>query len=535
MLINFPFPSLIACLLTAHFLSGFILLLSRRLYGPFVISFFHLCFYTLFVSVMNQRVAPDLLSLAGLPLLLSVIIFVFYSKNQLLYLVFRLGAATSLLVLLGFYLIPDATRYLSAIFVTANTLYAYVVVRCLIELSSKDQKALILLAETQSLLADRKQVLEETNKKIASGNQELERTNKKISLILDTANDAFVSMDGQGVTLEWNKKAESLFGISRDDAVGNKLNVILIPDTYQQEIENEMSSYSQVSQKYVIDKLIEIKAFRNDGVEFPAEMSLSIFRYEGNYTFNAFIRDISNRKRAEQEIKGKAAELARSNAELEQFAYVASHDLQEPLRMVASYTQLLEKKYSDKLDPQAREFIKYAVDGVMRMQQLIRDLLEYSRVGTRLKELVPVDLQIVLKKVTDNLKIAIEESGTKIIADQLPSVLADETQMIQLIQNLIGNAIKFRKKDLNPIIELKSEKKDHEWIIKIQDNGIGIDTRYKDKIFVIFQRLHTQKQYPGTGIGLAVCKKIVERHGGRIWIESGPEMGTTFFFSLQAV
>lgn len=242
-------------------------------------------------------------------------------------------------------------------------------------------------------------------------------------------------------------------------------------------------------------------------------------------------RDVTTRKRDEEELRRSAQELARSNRELEEFAYVASHDLQEPLRMVASYTQLLERRYREKLDRDADDFIAYAVDGANRMQTLINDLLAYSRVQTRGEPLRPIDFSEVLKEVRDNLRLAIEESGAVVSNGQMPSVMADFSQMVQIFQNLIGNAIKFRGEG-PPEVCVDAERRREQWVFSVRDNGIGIDPWHAERIFVIFQRLHERGKYTGTGIGLAICKKIVERHGGRIWVESKPGEGSTSFFTL---
>ena len=225
------------------------------------------------------------------------------------------------------------------------------------------------------------------------------------------------------------------------------------------------------------------------------------------------------------------ASLVHSNRELEQFAYVASHDLQEPLRAVNSYTQLLARKYEGNLDAKADKYIGYIIEGATRMQQLINDLLEFSRVGTRAKELKPTACEAVLSQVRDNLMVAIAESNAVVTHEPLPTVMGDETQLIQLLQNLISNAIKFRREE-PPRVHVSAVQRENEWAFEVRDNGIGMESEYFERIFMIFQRLHSRSEYPGNGIGLANCKKIVDRHGGCIWVESTPGVGTTFHFTI---
>lgn len=251
-------------------------------------------------------------------------------------------------------------------------------------------------------------------------------------------------------------------------------------------------------------------------------------------------QDITERKRSEQALAEQAhklqqamEELQRSNSELEQFAYVASHDLQEPLRMVASYCQLLQRRYAAKLDGDAHEFIGFAVEGAKRMQSLINDLLLYSRVGTKGKPFVAAPLEQVLTAALANLTVSIEEATAEITHDPLPVVQGDEVQLLQLLQNLLGNALKFRR-ELPVRIHVGAQREGEQWLISVADNGIGIESQYAERIFMIFQRLHTREQYPGTGIGLSVCKKIVERHGGKIWVEPAPTGGSVFKFTMRA-
>lgn len=235
--------------------------------------------------------------------------------------------------------------------------------------------------------------------------------------------------------------------------------------------------------------------------------------------------------RQADELAKLTRELRRSNAELEKFAYVASHDLQEPLNLVSSYVQLLEMRYGDRLDDDAREFIGFAVEGVTHMQRLINDLLAYSRVGSRGQPFAPTSVMAVVRRVEANLQGRIEQSGTMIEYEELPTVMADEIQLMQVFQNLIGNAIKFRG-ETPPVVSVGAERRSVDWLFWVRDNGIGLNPQFAQRIFAIFQRLHTRDEYPGTGIGLAICKRIIERHGGQIWVESTPETGATFYFTL---
>jgi len=236
-------------------------------------------------------------------------------------------------------------------------------------------------------------------------------------------------------------------------------------------------------------------------------------------------------KRANEALDSRAQDLARSNADLEQFAYVASHDLQEPLRMISSYSGLLSQRYKDKLDTDAADFLGYITDGASRMQRLIQDLLAYSRAGSEDSDLVLVDCEEVLARVGSNLRLTIQESNAEVSHDPLPSVHGNFTQLCQLFQNLIGNAVKFRG-DQPPQIHVGVESQGDHWLFSVRDNGIGISLQYKERIFTIFQRLHSKEEYPGTGIGLAICKKIVEKHGGNIYVESETGKGSTFYFTL---
>jgi PAS domain S-box-containing protein len=277
----------------------------------------------------------------------------------------------------------------------------------------------------------------------------------------------------------------------------------------------------------------EKRYLRADGAVIWCEVAVALVRdvYGVPQYEVAIFDEVTDRKKAEARLREAHEELKRSNAELEQFAYVASHDLQEPLRMVASYAQLLGRRYEAKLDGDAREFMAYIVDGASRMKQLIEDLLAYSRVGTKGAEFKRVNAEDALKRALFNLRVAIQEAGAVVTNDPLPTLSGDEVQLGQLLQNLISNALKFRS-DSVPRIHIGVTESAKEYTFEVRDNGIGIEPQYYERIFMVFQRLHNKGEYPGTGIGLAICKKVVERHGGRIWVESRPGAGSSFYFTL---
>ncbi len=280
---------------------------------------------------------------------------------------------------------------------------------------------------------------------------------------------------------------------------------------------------------------LDLMAVRRDGTEFPVEISLSPLEGPDGISVTAAIRDTTERRVAGQQLAAKIVELRHSNEALEQFAHIASHDLQEPLRMVASYTQLIAKRYKGRLDADADEFIGYAVDGTQRMKRLIEDLLLYSRAGKGAPPSDEFSSEEALQAAIENLNFAIRVSQAIVTHDALPRVVGVESQVVQIFQNLIGNAIKYRG-DRTPEVHIAAAvsvgASGQEWVFSVADNGIGIDPKYFDRIFVIFQRLHSRQEYQGTGIGLAICKRILQQQGGRIWVESEPGNGSVFYFSL---
>ena len=367
----------------------------------------------------------------------------------------------------------------------------------------------------------------------ARAEEALRLSEAKFAGIISISSDAIVSVDEAQRIIFYNQGAEQTFGYTADEAMGQPLE-LLIPEAHRPGHADRVREFGRSGVRARrMGERGQISGRRKSGEVFPADASISHLEVEGSRIYTAVLRDVTERVRAEDALAQQAQELARSNAELEQFAYVASHDLQEPLRMVASYTQLLARRYGDRLDEDAHEFIGYAVDGVRRMQSLISDLLAYSRVGSRGVATESVELETVFARTTDVLAAALEESGAEVTHDPLPTVTADPVQLGQVLQNLVGNALKFRG-DAPPRVHVGAERRGAEWLISVRDNGIGIAPEYAQRIFVIFQRLHTRAEYEGTGIGLSICKKIVERHGGRIWVESREGQGSTFYFTLPA-
>lgn len=483
-----------------------------------------------------------------------------------------------------------------------------------------------------------------------------------LQAVCTSAVDALVMIDGEGRAVLWNPAAERMFGYTAAEMLGQPIHDLLAPNDLRQRFLANFPAFQKTGQGAAIGKVVELTARRKDGSEFPVDLSMATVKKGQEWHAVGVVRDITERKKAEDELRTKeallsesqhiaqlgswelteqagtsvlvwtpetyrifgvspdtfvltaetfvglihpddraamqawisaclaglgppdleyrfslqdgsvryingrghivqqdaekklvrvvgvvqditkrklaevallqrTAELARSNTELVQFAYVASHDLQEPLRMVSSYVQLLARRYSGKLDSDADEFIAFAVDGAKRMQNMINDLLAFSRVTTKGHEFKPVEADAALKLALANLKVAIEESQASVTFDPLPVVNADSAQLTQLFQNLIGNAIKFRRKE-PPQVHVSVEKRAKDWEFSVRDNGIGIEPQHLERIFVIFQRLHTAAQFPGTGIGLAICKKIAERHGGNLWVTSKPDAGSTFHFTI---
>lgn len=371
--------------------------------------------------------------------------------------------------------------------------------------------------------------LTEAQRQLARRSAEMAEANDLFEQVLASMSEALFLMDHAGTIVRVNRAAGELLERDDKELLGRPLGSCFqerVPDSPWEVLERSLTGRITG---------LDVRAVTSAGGRVPVSLSASVVRdKQGRITgLLAVARDVTEQKRAEEALARQARELARSNTELEQFAYVASHDLQEPIRMVGSFTDLLAKRYRGALDEEADEFIEFIVDGATRMQRLVNDLLAYSRVG-RKGHREQVDCRTAVEKACANLRRPIEESGAEIRIGPLPTVVAEQSGLTRVFQNLIGNAIKFRKEGRPVQVEVGARREAREWVLFVRDNGIGIDSEETGRLFQLFQRLHTEAEYPGTGIGLAICKKVVEQHGGRIRVESGPGEGSTFFFTLPA-
>lgn len=381
-----------------------------------------------------------------------------------------------------------------------------------------------------------------TTKKLEAEVEQRKRAEEKFRNLLEAAPDSMVIMDEKGTIQLVNAQTEKMFGYNRDQMIHSNVEMLMI-SKFERLLTIGRDLVPGAERPGPLVERVECFGKRVDGTQFPIEISLSPMKSEEGLLLTAAIRDLSEKKRLEREVreahnslerkvKSRTAELEVKNRELEQFAYVASHDLQEPLRTTTSFVDLLRKRYHGKLDSNADQYLDYITQSSDRMKVLIHNLLDYSRLGKE-KELVNLSCNELLQDVLHDLDQSIRETNAVIISGDLPQITGYKTEMIQLFSNLVSNSIKFRKKDIHPEIKVNAEKENGHWIFSFKDNGIGINPAFHEKIFVLFKRLHKRSDYEGTGIGLAYCKKIVELHGGKIWVESVPENGSTFFFTIS--
>ncbi len=357
----------------------------------------------------------------------------------------------------------------------------------------------------------------------------MEASSFRLAAIVESSDDAIVGKDLSGIIQTWNRSAERIFGYTAEEVLGRHISILAAPDCVD-EISNILQRISRGERV----EHYETKRRKKDGQIIDVSLTVSPIRDPAGHIIGAskIVRDITERTFTEEALRSTNAALSRANTDLEQFAYSVSHDLQEPLRMVAMYSQMLKKKFSGKLGRDADEYIEYAVNGALRMEQLLKDLLVYTRV-TSIKDvqLTPVDANQTVADAVANLQVAIQESGASIMYDRLPRVNMNPLHLLQIFQNLIGNAIKYRSNE-PPSISVCAARRNKEWLFSVKDNGLGIQEQDADQIFGIFKRLHTPGTHPGTGIGLAICERLVQRYGGNIWVESQLGSGATFFFTI---
>ena len=362
--------------------------------------------------------------------------------------------------------------------------------------------------------------------------QALRASEERFRAVAESANDAIVTVDERGRVVHCNQSLERIFGYSCAEMVGEPISRLL-PERRDGADDHELMWFLEIGERHPMGCTVETTGRRRNGEDFPVELSLATWdTAEGSFA-TGILRDITSRRRAEESLEEKVQELARSNAELALFTYIASHDLREPLRTVGSNLQLIRRHVGEELDADTRKQFDFAMAGVRRMQALIDDLLVYSRVGTEGRVFEEVESVEAVQEAIQALSVAIEESGGAVELGRLPRVSADRSQLVQLFQNLLSNAIKFHGVS-PPRIEVGAERDSDDWVFTVRDHGIGIDPRYADHVFTIFQRLNSPEEYSGTGIGLAVCRKIVERHGGMIWMDPEPAEGSAFRFTIPA-
>jgi PAS domain S-box-containing protein len=384
----------------------------------------------------------------------------------------------------------------------------------------EDGEPLKLLSTAQDI-TERKQIEEA-----------LRENEARTRSIIDFANDAFITIDAAGVITDWNPQAEATFGWSRSDVIGRALADTVIPVQHREEHLEGLHRYVISGDGPMLNQRLEMEALHRDGHLFPVEMTVVPIRWGRGHIFSVFMRDITERKRAQEALARQTEELTRINAELEDFTHSVSHDLKEPLRGIEAFAGFIAEDYGDKLDEQGQRYVNVLRESAVRMKDLIDDLLQLSRIGRTRYEYAPVPLRSLVEDVSLELNYSLQEKHAELWIDpELPTVACDKVRIREVFKNLISNAVKYNDKP-RPQINISCTSDNGAVTLSVRDNGIGIDLDYHEKIFKIFQRLHHREEYEGTGVGLAICKKVVEAHGGRIWVESAPGNGTTFLFTL---
>ncbi len=471
-------------------------------------------------GILWLHVLSDLgivLAYFGIPL--ALLYFIHKRKDVPFQLVFVLFGAFILLCgfshVLNIWVLWNPDYYFEGI---VKALTAIASIATLITVIRMMPQALALPSPKQ--LADANAKLEELYR------QGAENSRAAMGAVVDNVLDGVITIDEHDRIQSFNAACESIFGYTAEEVNGKSISLLMPDPTY--------AEHDRYIGEYLTTDITgrEIKGRRKDGTEFPADLSVSAFEIDGKKRYTGIVRDITKARQAEDSRQNLLRRLTDSNTELERFAYVASHDMQEPLRMVLNFSQIVAKDYADKLDDDGKEYLKIIGDSAMRMRDMVQDLLEYARVDKEGLRHTEVDMRTELVHVLDNLRALTKESLAVITYDTLPRLQGNGVQLMRLMQNLVTNAIKYQKPRRLPVIHIGVSDEGDMWQFSVRDNGMGIDEAFVGQIFEPFRRLHSWDGIQGTGLGLAVCRKIVENHGGRIWAESEPDVGSTFFFTI---
>ncbi|WP_420583371.1 sensor histidine kinase [Reichenbachiella sp.] len=483
-----------------------------------------LAFFALFITSMVF--IADLLVPLGVAVGAMYCIVIFYSwllpgRRTPVY----AGVLCTILIVLGLiYSRSEATG--DAIF-GMNRVISVIVIWVCTALVMMAKNGFRSLEEARNHLEER---VKERTKELRDKQQIIEQSNERYKSLLESAPDAMVITDKRGKVQLINQQITNLFGYEKEEFIGTSVE-LLMPERYRRLYKGHRSGFFDIPNFDQKGIGVELIGKKKSGEEFPMEVALSPLETEEGTLISAAIRDISFRKGAEESMELFSQQLQNKNKELEQFTYVASHDLQEPLRTITSFSEMLVAKYHDQFDETGKKSLQFILDATGRMSQLIKGLLDYGRLGkSESKE--PINCNDLVEDLKKDLAAGLKESDTLLKVNELPTVNGYPVELRLLFQNLISNGMKFRKPDESPIVEIKAKKKRNEIVFSVEDNGIGIADEHRDRIFEIFQRLHNKNKYEGTGIGLAHCRKIVELHGGQIWVESVPENGSSFYFSI---
>lgn len=402
-------------------------------------------------------------------------------------------------------------------------------------IKGKDEISVLSLAFNDML-----EQIEKREQNLKERTNELGESEARLRQLVETAPDAVIVIDEEGLITDWNQQAETMFGWKETEVTGKTLPQMIIPLRFREAFKKEMEHFLKAGEGPVLNKPVELSGLKKDSAEFPIELKISASKLKENYVFVGFIRDITERKKNEEKItqlnknlEQNIAQIESTNKELEAFSYSVSHDLRAPIRAINGFSKIVEKKYAPQLDEEGKDLLNTISEESIKMGQLIDDLLAFSRLGKKEIEKTSVDMTVLAKEVADEVvKLSQEKYNAKVVVDNLLPSACDKTLIRQVFVNLLSNALKFSHTNPNPVIEIGSTDQKDAVVYSVKDNGVGFDMKFYDKLFGVFQRLHSPEEFTGTGIGLAIVKRIIVRHGGKVWAEGKVNEGATFYFSL---